>query len=72
MSESPHKAATPAAPARGGAPYTPSGAAASERMLSSVLGRVIGPYGAPIGRALRFAGYGSGVRAQPIRSGFPR
>ncbi|PSM32219.1 hypothetical protein [Haliangium sp. UPWRP_2] len=50
MSDSPQKAAATAA-----APYTPSGAAASERMLSSVLGRVIGPYGAPIGRALRFA-----------------
>ena len=47
MSESPK---TPAA-----APYTPSGAAASERMLSSVLGRVHGPYGAPIGRSLHFA-----------------
>lgn len=49
MADSPQRAA--AAPA----PYTPSGAAASERMVSSVLGRVIGPYGSPIGRALRFA-----------------
>lgn len=47
MSDSPQRAAA--------APYTPSGAAASERMVSSVLGRVIGPYGAPISRALRFA-----------------
>lgn len=37
------------------APYTPSGAAASERMLSSVLGRVVGPFGGPISRSLRFA-----------------
>lgn len=47
MAESPKSAAA--------APYTPSGAAASERMLSSVLGRVVGPYGAPISRSLRFA-----------------
>jgi hypothetical protein len=47
MAESPKTAAA--------APYTPSGAAASERMLSSVLGRVVGPYGAPISRSLRFA-----------------
>ena len=51
MSDSPQRAAAAPAPA----PYTPSGAAASERMVSSVLGRVIGPYGSPIGRALRFA-----------------
>ena len=47
MAESPKTAAA--------APYTPSGAAASERMLSSVLGRVVGPYGGPISRSLRFA-----------------
>ena len=47
MAESPKSAAA--------APYTPSGAAASERMLSSVLGRVVGPYGGPISRSLRFA-----------------
>lgn len=53
MSDSTPRAAAPAAPAA--APYTPSGAAASERMLSSVLGRVAGAYGAPMSRALRFA-----------------
>lgn len=47
MAESPKTAAA--------APYTPSGAAASERMLSSVLGRVVGPFGGPISRSLRFA-----------------
>jgi hypothetical protein len=36
-------------------PYVPSGAAASSRMLTSVLGRVVGPYSAPISRTLRFA-----------------
>lgn len=37
------------------APYTPGAAAASERMLSSVLGRTLGTQLSPIGRALSFA-----------------
>ena len=64
MSESPKTADA--------APYTPSGAAASERMLSSVLGRVHGPYGNPIGRSLHFAdrlvgGIVDGARPTPGR-----
>ena len=51
MSQSPSPPTSGSAPA----PYTPSGAAASERMLSSVLGRVTGSFGAPIGRSLHFA-----------------
>jgi hypothetical protein len=50
MSESLQTGSTASPP-----PYVPSGTAASAKMLSSVLGRLVGSYSGPIGRSLHFA-----------------